>query len=68
MKVQVPIIHLVRIFMISRTSTYHNIDYVEKGSEDFLCKNDVVLHVTSPSTLIILRIAISIFLHGIYTK
>ena len=29
MKVQVPIIHLVRIFMISRTSTYHNIDYVE---------------------------------------
>ena len=29
MKVQVPIIHLVRIFMISRTSTYHNIDYFE---------------------------------------
>ena len=29
MKVQVPIIHLVRIFMISRTSTYHNTDYVE---------------------------------------
>ena len=32
MKVQVPIIHLVRIFMISRTSTYHNVDYVELGN------------------------------------
>jgi len=29
MKVQVPIIHPVRIFMISRSSTYHNTDYVE---------------------------------------
>ena len=29
MKVQVPIIHLVRIFMISRTSTYHNTYYIE---------------------------------------
>lgn len=29
MKVQVPIIHPVRIFMISRSSTYHNNDYVE---------------------------------------
>ena len=35
MKVQVPIIHLVRIFMISRTSTYHNTDYVEFGIRDF---------------------------------
>ena len=29
MKVLVPIIYTLRIFMISRTSTYHNNDYVE---------------------------------------
>lgn len=28
MKVQVPIIHPVRIFMINRSSIYHNVDYV----------------------------------------
>lgn len=41
MKVQVPIIHLVLIFMISRSSTYHNTDYVEFGIRDFLeCLGD----------------------------